>query len=76
MSEGFEPEVKKYLRKILYSIFWGLIWMSVNVLGGLYWEYGIVDGKLSLANILFFVFFFLSLAVLLYYYYRTWKEKI
>ena len=74
MSEGFEPEVRKYLVKILNSLCFGLLWLSLNVLGGLYWGYGTVKGKLSLGNILFFSWFILSLAVLLYYYYRIWRK--
>ena len=74
MSEGFEPEVRKYLMKILNSLCVGLLWLSLNVLGGLYWEYGIVKGKISIQNILFFSWFLLSLAALLYYYYRTWRN--
>ncbi|MER3498255.1 MAG: hypothetical protein C4308_06240 [Chitinophagaceae bacterium] len=75
MPQGFEPEVKKYLRKILYSIFYGLLWMSLNVLTGLFWEFAIINGRISTANILFYLFFLLSLAALLYYYYRVWNEN-
>ena len=74
MAEEFEPGVRKYLMKILNSLCFGLLWLSLNVLGGLYCGYGIVKGKLSLGNILFFCWFILSLAFLLYYYYRTWRK--
>jgi ABC-type glycerol-3-phosphate transport system permease component len=74
MSEGFEPEVRKYLFKILNSLCIGLLWLSLNVLSGLYWGYGIVKGKFSVSNVLFFIWFVLSLSALLYYYYRTWRK--
>ncbi len=74
MSEGMEPEAKKYLLKVLNSLFSGLLWLALNVLGGLYWGYGIIERKLSIYNILFFSWFLLSLVALLYYYYRTWKK--
>ena len=70
-----EPDVKKYLRKVLNSLFYGLLWLALNVLGGLYWEYGTIHGKLSVYNILFYIWFALSLIALLYYYYRTWKSN-
>jgi len=74
MSGEFEPEVRKYLIKVLNSLCYGLLWLSLNVLGGLYWGYGIIKEKISLPNILFFAWFVLSLAGLLYYYYRTWRN--
>jgi hypothetical protein len=47
--------------------------MALNVLGGLYWGYASINGKLSVGNILFFAWFILSLLALLYYYYRIWS---
>jgi len=75
MPQGMEPDAKKYLLKVLNSLFYGLVWLTLNVLGGLYWGYGIIEKKLSLSNILFFTWFLLSLLTLLYYYYRTWKNN-
>jgi hypothetical protein len=74
MSEGVEPEVKKYFLKILYSFTYGLLWLALNVVGGIYWGYGLIHGRLSVNNLLFFGWFLLSLAALLYYYYRTWRN--
>jgi len=74
MPQGMEPDTKKYLLKVLNSLFIGLLWLSLNVLGGLYLGYAIIEGKLSVYNILFFLWFVLSLLALLYYYYRTWKK--
>jgi hypothetical protein len=74
MEQGMDPDVKKYLRKILNSLFFGLSWLALNVLAGLYWEWAIVDKKLSIYNILFFTWFVVSLVFLLYYYYRLWKK--
>jgi hypothetical protein len=50
------------------------MWLALNVLGGIYWEYGIIHNGISLANVLFFSWFILSTGLLLRYYYRTWKE--
>lgn len=74
MSEGFEPETKKYLLKVLNSFAIGMLWLILNVLGGLYWGFGIVDKKISVYNILFFLWFISSLLALLYYYYSRWKK--
>jgi len=75
MPQGMEPEVRKYLFKVLNSLCYGLLWMALNVLGGLYWGYAIINGKLSVANVLFFAWFVLSLLVLLYLYYRILSTR-
>ena len=74
MPQGMEPEAKKYLLKVLNSLSFGLLWLTLNVLGGLYWGYAIIEEKLSLSNVLFFAWFLLSLIVLLYFYYRIWRK--
>ena len=73
MPQGMEPEVRKYLFKVLNSLCYGLLWMALNVLGGLYWGYATINGKLSVGNILFFTWFILSLTALLYSFYRIWS---
>ena len=75
MPQGMEPEVRKYLFKVLNSLCYGLLWMALNVLGGLYWGYAIINGKLSIGNVLFFAWFVLSLLLLLYFYYRIWSTR-
>ena len=74
MPAGMEPEVKKYLLKVLNSLCIFLLWSALNVLGGLYWEYAIIHKRLSLYNVLFFTWFILSLVFLIYYFYRTWRN--
>jgi len=74
MPQGMEPDTRKYLLKVLHSLGYGSLWLALNVLGGLYWGYGIINGKLTIYNILFFAWFVLSLTALLYYYYRTWMK--
>jgi len=73
MPQGMEPDVRKYLFKVLNSLCYGLLWLALNVLAGLYWGYATVNGKLSVKNILFYAWFILSLAALLYSYYRIWS---
>jgi hypothetical protein len=75
MPQGMEPEVRKYLFKILNSLCYWLLWMALNVLGGLWWGYASINRRLSIGNILFFAWFLLSLFALLYSYYRIWSTR-
>jgi hypothetical protein len=73
MTSGIEPEVKKYLWKIVYSLIYGLLWLFSNAIIGIYYGFAIIENGLRLANFIFFIWFLLSLGLLLWYYYKTWK---
>jgi hypothetical protein len=75
MPHGMEPDARKYLFKVVNSLCYGLLWLTLNVLGGLYWGFGIINGKLSIGNIIYYAWFLLSLAFLLSLFYRTWKNN-
>ncbi|HEX7845857.1 MAG TPA: hypothetical protein VF476_08675 [Chitinophagaceae bacterium] len=74
MEQGWDPEVKKYFKKVLNSIVYGLIWMMTIAWLGAYKELAIINGRPGIGNILFYIFLLLSLGLLLRYYYRTWKK--
>lgn len=69
-----DPEVKKYFRKIINSFFIGLLWMFVMATLGLYFQLGLIDGKLQWYNWIFYGFTLLSLVILLRLYYKIWRE--
>ena len=73
MERGWDPEVKKYFKKVLFSITYGLIWLMTIAWLGFYKEYAFIDNKPALATVLFYVFLVISFGLLLRYYYRTWK---
>ena len=71
---GMDPEVKKYLVKIMFSLFFGLMWLFLNVTAGIYYEFAIVGSRLSILNVLFYIWFAASIVVLIWYYYRMWNH--
>jgi hypothetical protein len=74
MEKGFDPEIKKYFRKILYSFSFGLLWMIANITAGIYYGLAYKSNRPFIFTILFYMGLVLSLAFLLRYYYRTWKK--
>lgn len=74
MESGWDPDVKKYFRKVLNSISWGLIWMMAMVTAGIYFQFGDSGQHPLIFTILFYVILLGSLLLLLYYYYRTWRK--
>jgi hypothetical protein len=74
MPQGMEQEAKRYLLKVLNSLCFGLLWLGSNVLGGLYWGYAVVNGRVSVYNVVYFAWFIVSLGTLLYSFYRIWRK--
>ncbi|RYY65946.1 MAG: hypothetical protein EOO12_05620 [Chitinophagaceae bacterium] len=74
-DRSFDPEMRRYLKKVLRTLFLGLFWMLFMALFGLYLGWGIVyRGRVDGFNIFFYCFFALSLAGLIWYYRRLWKS--
>jgi len=74
MESGWDPEVKRYFRKVLYSLSWGLIWMMAVVTAGLYFGLAYRNDIPVIFNIVYYLFLAFSLFLLLRYFYRTWKD--
>ena len=74
MEQGFDPEVKKYFRKIINSFSFGFLWIFGNVTAGLYFGLAYSEGKPLVYTVLFYVISVIALGLLLWYYYRTWRK--
>lgn len=71
MEQGWDPEVKKYFRKIINTIAMGLLWLMGTLTAGLY--FGLAYHSNVFYLLLFYSGLLASLAVLIRYYYRIWK---
>jgi len=72
-EQGWDPEVKKYFLKILYTISYGLLWLMSTVTAGIYFQLGWTGERPLYAVILFYVIAVAAFILLLRYYYRLWK---
>jgi hypothetical protein len=72
---GMEPEVRDFLKKIAWSVFFGIFWLMLNMTLGIYVGLLFIDDGISLGNILYYIFLVGSLAALIIYYYRVWKKR-
>lgn len=73
MERGWDPEVKKYLKKVIQTISWGLLWLMAAVTAGIYFELGYTSGKPVIGTILFYAGLVISLFLLIRYLYKLWK---
>ena len=72
MEQGWGPDVKKYLRKVLNTIAYGLLWLMAALTAGLYFE--LAHHSVTLYSVIFYVVFVVSLFLLIRYYYRIWRK--
>ncbi|HRH61459.1 MAG TPA: hypothetical protein PL045_12855 [Chitinophagaceae bacterium] len=71
-----EPEIKEFLKRVASSVFVGLLWMALNSTFGIMYDFAFIHDKLSLGNILYYIFFVASLTALIWYYIRQWKKPL
>jgi hypothetical protein len=71
-----EPEVRAFLIRVAQSIFVGLAWMAINSTLGIMYDYAFIHDRLSLANILFYIWFVASIGLLLWFYIHLWKKPL
>ena len=75
MERGWDPDVKKYLKKLMGSISFGLLWLMAGVTAGIYYELAYSNGKPVIYTILFYAGMLISLLLLIRYLYNTWKKE-
>jgi hypothetical protein len=75
MEQGWDPEIKRFFRKIINSLSYGLLWLIAVVTAGIYFKLGMREDKPLIVVILFYACAVASLLVLLRYYYKIWKEN-
>ncbi|HEX6333416.1 MAG TPA: hypothetical protein VFZ78_04260 [Flavisolibacter sp.] len=72
-NTGWDPEIRRYFRKILNSFSVGAFWLLALATAGIFFELGIVNAGLQWYNVVFYVVALASLAAVLLYFYRVWK---
>jgi hypothetical protein len=76
MFDKVEPEARHYLKQVMRTIFIGLFWMFAQVIAGIFFEFGFVDGGLSTANIIYYTIFVITLVALIFYFVKVWQTKL
>ena len=76
MQPNWDPDVKKFLLKVLNSISLVLLWMMACATAGIYFELGYTNGKPLIYTILFYAGDAdYSCSYLIRYLYNTWKSS-
>jgi hypothetical protein len=72
---NIEPEVKDFLKRIIWSLFLGLSWLMLTMTLGIYFGLLFPGERLGIGNLLFYVFAGVSLFFVIRLLIRTWKKK-
>jgi hypothetical protein len=72
---SMEPEVRDFLKRVMQSVFAGLLWLIFNMTLGIYFGLLFVHDRLTIWNILYYLLLGTSMIFLLRFYYRTWKNS-
>ena len=73
MEPGGESDLNKYFRKILFSIFFGLLWLIAGITSGIYYDLALFNGKPLIYTLLFYAGMIITLVLLVRYFIRLWK---
>jgi hypothetical protein len=68
-----ETDIKDFLKRIVKSLFLGLIWLFVNMTLGFYFDLLPIYGRLSTGNVIFYLFLLVSGFFYFRWLYRIWS---
>ena len=74
MSE-IEEDASRFLKRVVWSLSSGLLWMFINLGLGIYNGWMIPEHGVGIGNIIFYLWFVISLALLIWVNYKIWNEK-
>jgi hypothetical protein len=75
MPPLMEDDARDFLRRIVWSLSLGLLWLVTNIGIGAYNQLLVPEGKLSAGNIIFYAWSLVSLVALIWINVRIWKKK-
>jgi membrane protein YdbS with pleckstrin-like domain len=75
MENGWDPDIKNFLLKILNSISLVLLWLIACATAGIYFQLGYTNGKPVIYTIIFYTVMAVTLFLLLRQLYKTWKKE-
>jgi FtsH-binding integral membrane protein len=72
---GMEEEVKDFLKRIVWSMSLGLLWLITTLGIGTYNHLLVPEPNITIGNIIFYIWMAGSLVCLIWLYCRIWKKK-
>lgn len=70
-----EEEVKDFLKRIVWTVSLGLLWLTTTLGIGTYNHLLVPEPSIGIGNIIFYIWMAGSLGALIYLLNRIWKKK-
>ena len=71
-----EPEITAFLKRVALSIFIAFCWLAVNATIGIRFNLAFADDRISLGNILFYIWLLTSFVAMLIFFVRLWRKAL
>jgi len=68
-----DPEVSAFFKRIGYSIGIALLWLIITVVAGLKDDNAFIEGRVTLGNILFYLWMVVSMIFLVLLFKKLWR---
>ncbi len=73
---NMEPGIRTFLQRLVATIGLVLLWMTVNILPGIRLNYAFPEDKITIGNIVFYIWFVASGIAVARWLIRLWKQPI
>lgn len=70
-----EPEMAAFLRRVGWSLTIGFLWLAINATAAITGDNAFIGDRISLGNVLFYLWFILSIVILVLAYKKMWSGK-
>lgn len=71
-----EPEVREFLRRIMYSVVIGFTWMMINSTFGIMFGFAFFETGFTWGNAIFYTWFIASFGLMLWLYFKLWRKPV
>lgn len=70
-----DPETAAFLRKVGYTVLAAFLWMGINATAALFKDSAFIGEKISMANVLFYIWLIISFFILFIILKKLWKPE-
>lgn len=71
-----EPGIREFFKRLVMSISLLILWMAINLVIGIKYNYAFYDDSMHWYNIIFYIWLVLSFILLMWIYKKIWEKPI
>ena len=71
-----EPEAAAFLKRVANSLAIGFAWLAINATAAIKGDNAFIGERITLGNIVFYIWFAISIVILVILYKKIWGDKV